>query len=119
MAAKQKKNSIRYKYVFKKDFNPLFVTGALGGFEQSGEMVVTFYQDRIAIPIEQEYGVENDNIELKTIKPEDHKDVRVRFVQTGITMNYPNLKEFHRWLGQHIKGFEESLINKESDEQND
>jgi len=44
---------ITYKYIFEKDYNPLYVNGAQGGINPLGEIVIDFYLERNAIPVSQ------------------------------------------------------------------
>ena len=49
---------LKCKYIFKDDFNPVYVNGAQGGINMQGEIVVNFYLERNALPISQTYRIE-------------------------------------------------------------
>lgn len=103
------KDTIKCKYIFDEDYNPLYVNGAQGGVNNLGEIVVNFYLERIALPKAQTFSVEDGEMgkeHLDAIEPSDLKNSFVRVFQNGVIMNYQTAKEVHKWLGEHIKNLE-------------
>ncbi len=41
-----------------------------------------------------------------SVEPEDLANSMVRFIDTGVVMNYDNARMFHVWLGEQLKGIE-------------
>lgn len=41
-----KKNELKFKYIFDDSYNPVYVNGAHGGVTPRGELVVNFYLER-------------------------------------------------------------------------
>ncbi len=114
-----KQDSIKCKYLFKDDYNPLYVNGAHGGINPLGEIIVHFFLERNALPNSETFKVsENGQLGAEAVKsePEDLKNSFVRYVQTGIVLNYQTAKEIHRWLDGHIKKLEE--IGKKTSQSN-
>lgn len=100
---------IKCKYIFKDDFNPIYVNGAQGGINPLGEIVINFYLERAALPNSQTYEIEGGD--LRTAKelesePKDLKNSFVRVIENGVIMNYQTAKEIHQWLGKHIEKLE-------------
>ncbi len=102
-------DKVKCKYIFKDDFNPLYVNGAQGGINSQGEIVINFYLERNALPISQTYGIEDGKIGGEEIEsePSDLKKSFVRVIENGVVMNYQTAKEIHKWLGSHLEKLEE------------
>lgn len=108
-------NKIKCKYIFKDDYNPVYVNGAQGGINPQGEIVIDFYLERNALPTSQTFEIVEDKLSAKEIEtePEDLKNSFVRVIENGVIMNYQTAKELHNWLGNHISQLEElSGLNK-------
>lgn len=101
--------NIKCKYIFRDDYNPIYINGAQGGINPQGEIVVNFYLERNALPISQTFEIEDEKITANDIEsePADLKSSFVRVVENGVIMNYQTAKEIHRWLGLHIETLEQ------------
>lgn len=104
-----KMNKIKCKYIFKDNYNPVYVNGAQGGINPQGEIVINFYLERNALPVSQTYGIEDGKIGAQEIEsePSDLKSSFVRVIKNGVVLNYQTAKEIHKWLENHIKTLEE------------
>jgi radical SAM superfamily enzyme YgiQ (UPF0313 family) len=102
-------SNIKCKYIFSKDYNPKYANGAQGGINPQGEIVINFYLERNALPNSQTFQLDDNNTISKEInvEPNDLKNSFVRVFENGVVMNYQTAKEFHKWLGGHIKKLEE------------
>lgn len=107
-------SKVKCKYIFKDDYNPIYINGAQGGVNPQGEIVVNFYLERNALPVSQTFELEGDKVSAKEIEsePVDLKSSFVRVIENGIIMNYQTAKEIHRWLGHHIETLEKLTLNK-------
>ncbi len=105
----QTKPELTFKYVFADDYNPIYVNGAHGGVSPRGEIVVNFYLERPALPYSITHEINpNGTIGRETNEdPDDLKNSLVRFVCTGVVLNYENAKNIHQWLGERIKEVEQ------------
>lgn len=105
----QQKPEISFKYVFNYNYNPAYVNGAHGGISPRGELVVHFYLERPALPssITHEVTPHGAIGRESAVLPEDLAATMVRFIDTGVVMNYENARSFHSWLGEQLKGLEE------------
>ncbi|OGT97954.1 MAG: hypothetical protein A2079_05530 [Geobacteraceae bacterium GWC2_48_7] len=105
----QKKPEIKFKYVFNYAYNPTYVNGAQGGFSPRGEMVINFYLERQPLPesISHEITPEGAIGRETAVEPEDMSSSLVRYVDTGVVMNYDSARVFHSWLGDQLHAMEE------------
>jgi hypothetical protein len=101
--------SISFKYIFKYDYNPVYVNGAHGGISPRGEIIANFYLERAPLPNEITHTINPDgSIGADAIEsdPEDLNRMIVRFVSSGVILNYQNAKVLHGWLGDRIAELE-------------
>lgn len=103
-----KKPSIKCKYKFAEDYNPVYANGAQGGINLQGEIVINFYLERGALPKSQTLLVKDQIIsdEIIETEPVDLSTSFIRYVQNGVIMNYKTAKEVHSWLGKHLENLE-------------
>ncbi|MDA8428793.1 MAG: hypothetical protein M0T70_06010 [Geobacteraceae bacterium] len=105
----KKKPEITFKYVFNYGYNPSYVNGAQGGFSPRGEMVINFYLERQPLPesISHEITPEGAIGNETAVTPADLAQSMVRYIDTGVVMNYENARVFHAWLGDKLREVEE------------
>ncbi|GAB4299276.1 MAG: hypothetical protein Fur0034_10860 [Desulfuromonadia bacterium] len=99
------KREVTFKYVFNYNYNPTYVNGAQGGVSPRGELVIHFYLERPPLPesITHEITPQGGVGRETGVEPADLSQSIVRFIDTGIVMNYENAKMFHLWLGEKLK----------------
>jgi len=104
----QKKPEITFKYIFNKDYNPLYVNGAHGGISPRGEIVMNFYLERPALPYSITHEINGNGTIGAEIaaEPEDFKNSLVRHVENGVVMNYQSARDLHNWLGERLREIE-------------
>lgn len=109
------KQSLKFKYIFSDDYNPVYVNGAQGGVNPQGEIVANFYLERLALPNSQTQVVTPEGKLGGVIKsdPEDLNQSFVRFIKNGIIMNLQSAKSIHTWLGGLIEQCENAYKAKE------
>jgi hypothetical protein len=102
---------IKVKYKFDKNYNPKYANGAFGGVNPLGEIIMNFYLERKAIPISTTLKLKEDKPtnEVLEFEPEDLDKSMIRFVETGVILNYEVAKEIHRFLGESLKHLEMAL----------
>ncbi len=108
-----------FKYVFNYGYNPTYVNGAQGGFTPRGELVVNFYLESQPLPetISHEITPEGAIGAEVSVEPADLPNSFVRFIDTGVVMNYENARAFHAWMGEKLQEMEE-LYKAQHDFQN-
>jgi cellulase/cellobiase CelA1 len=99
------KPEITFKYLFNYNYNPTYVNGAQGGVSPRGEIVIHYYLERPPLPnsITHEITPQGAVGRETAIEPEDMQQSLVRFIDTGVVMNYENARMFHAWLGEKLK----------------
>jgi len=104
-----KKPEIKFKYLFNYGYNPTYVNGAQGGFSPRGEMVINFYLERQPLPdtISHEITPEGAIGRETAVEPSDLAKTMVRYIDTGVVMNYENARVFHAWLGEKLHEMEQ------------
>ena len=106
------KEEITFKYIFAKDYNPKFITGAYGGITPNGHIVVNFFFERHPLPTTQTNKVvEGKLTEIINEEPEDLRTSMIRFIDTGITIDLKGAKAVNKFLSEHINTLEE-MFNK-------
>ena len=58
MTMEKDQKTVRFKYVFAKDYNPTYANGVYGGRNSRGEIVINFFSERMPLPKKQVYTVE-------------------------------------------------------------
>jgi len=112
-----KKNSIpkkmKYKYIFKDEYNPVYVNGAHGGISTRGEIIINFFLERHGVPYSQTHKIEDDGLLGAEIErePKDYSAKMIRYVENGIVLNYQTAVQIRDFLDRQIKDLE-SLQNK-------
>ena len=101
--------SITFKYIFKYDYNPIYVNGAHGGISPRGEIIANFYLERPPLPNEITHAINPDGsigTEVVAVDPEDLNSSIVRYVSNGVVLSHQNAKALHGWLGEQIEALE-------------
>lgn len=101
-------NALKFKYIFRYDYNPVYVNGAHGGVSPRGDLVVNFYLERQPLPNELTHTVNPDGSigGVVAVEPEELHSSMVRFVSSGVVLNYQNARDLHQWLGSKIAEME-------------
>lgn len=102
------KTQVIFKYIFTYDYNPVYVNGAHGGVSPRGDLVVNFYLERPPLPNEITHDINPDGTigAEATVDPEDLGQSIVRYVPSGIVLNYQTANNLHQWLGERVREME-------------
>ncbi|MFJ7646109.1 hypothetical protein ACIQ1H_01095 [Lysinibacillus sp. NPDC097279] len=98
-------NTVRFKYKFPENYNPMYVNGAHGGINPTGELVINFYFERHPIPYEEirQIGIDGKLESDGEFQPEDIHNTFLRIINTGVIMNLDSAEIIHKWLGENIE----------------
>jgi hypothetical protein len=105
----KKEPSITFKYIFKYDYNPVYVNGAHGGISPRGEIVANFYLERPPLPNELTHAINPDGTisnDIIAVQPENLNSSLIRYVDHGVVLSYQNARNLHSWLGEQIAELE-------------
>ncbi len=96
-------SNITFKYIFPDDYNPVFVNGAWGGVTPSGELAISFYLERLGLPIKETHELTDEGKLGQIINREPEDQVAVRYIQNGIILTLDGAMTIYDWLGKKIK----------------
>ena len=106
--------AITFKYIFKYDYNPVYVNGAHGGVSPRGEIVANFYLERQPLPNEITHAINPDGsiaADVVAVDPEHLESTIIRYVSNGVVLNLQNAKALHNWLGDKIVELERMMAS--------
>ncbi len=100
----QRKPEIEFTDIANYAYNPSYANGVQGGFTPRGELVMHFYQERPALPkeITHEITPEGGIGALVESDPKNLNGTMVRFIESGVTMNFQTAAMVHAWLGEQL-----------------
>ncbi|NVN98858.1 MAG: hypothetical protein HXX17_05990 [Geobacteraceae bacterium] len=104
--------TISFKYIFKYDYNPVYINGAQGGISPRGEIIANFYLERQPLPNEITHAVNPDGSigsNVIATDPENLNSLIIRYVSSGVVLNYQNARSLHSWLGDKIAELEKII----------
>jgi hypothetical protein len=101
-------DSIKVKYKYDKNYNPSYANGAYGGLSPLGEIIIHFYLERSPLPISQTLKTAEGlpTAEIAEFEPDDLNVSIVRFVESGVVLNYETAKEVAKFLETLCKKLE-------------
>jgi hypothetical protein len=108
----KKTPAITFKYIFKYDYNPVYVNGAHGGVSPRGEIVANFYLERQPLPNEITHAINSDgsiSADVVGVEPENLESTIIRYVSNGVVLNLQNAKALHSWLGDKVAELEQMM----------
>ena len=108
--------SITFKYIFKYDYNPVYVNGAQGGISPRGEIIANFYLERPPLPNEITHAINPDGsigTDVIAVDPKNLNSSIVRYISNGVVLSHQNAKALHNWLGEQINGLERLVAARE------
>jgi hypothetical protein len=115
MAAREK-STIEFEYKLSPGFAVYAVSGAFGGLNTHGEIVMTLYNERAAIPEKQTYNVSKDgSIDKRPISVEK-REALVRHVMLGVSMSPSVARSIGEWLIEKAEAHERYLETQEWEE---
>ena len=109
-------SAISFKYIFKYDYNPVYINGAHGGVSPRGEIVANFYLERQPLPNEITHAINPDGTigaDIIDVDPKNLNNIIVRYVSSGVVLNHQNAKALHTWLGDKIAELERLMLTRE------
>ena len=103
---KKKFDTITFEYKISPNFAVYAVCGAFGGLNSHGEIIMTLYNEKAAIPERQTYRINDDgSIDKKPISVEK-KEVVIRHVMFGVSMNPSVARSVGEWLIQKAEAYD-------------
>lgn len=100
-------NKIKFKSIFKEDYNPKYTNGAVGGINHNGELLINFYFERPPLVHSEEFELEDENIVSIAKIPVDSDYSLVRVFETGVIMNYNAAVNLKNWIEEQLSTYNE------------
>ena len=112
MAGRQK-NTIRFDYKLSPNFAVYSISGAFEGLNSQGEIVMTLYNERPAVPERQTYSISKDgSIDKRPISVEKEESL-IRQVMLGVSMTPSVARSVGEWLIEKADAYEKFLETEE------
>lgn len=108
--------TLSFKYIFTYDYNPVYINGAHGGISPRGEIIANFYLERPPLPNKITHAINPDGsigADVIETDPANLNSTIVRYVSSGVVLNYQNARALHDWLGDKIKELEQLMQARE------
>ena len=103
---KKTPDTITFEYKISPNFAIYAVCGAFGGLNSHGEIIMTLYNEKVAIPERQTYKIKDDGSIDKLPISGEKKDVVVRHVMFGVSMNPSVARSVGEWLIQKAEAYD-------------
>lgn len=104
--AKKKQNTVTFEYKISPNFAVYAVCGAFGGLNSHGEIIMTLYNEKVAIPERQTYKIDDDGTIDKQPISVEKKDAIIRHVMFGVSMNPSVARSVGEWLIQKAEAYD-------------
>ena len=108
---KKKQNTVTFEYKISPNFAVYAVCGAFGGLNSHGEIIMTLYNEKVAIPERQTYKIDDDGTIDKQPIGVDKKDAIIRHVMFGVSMNPSVARSVGEWLIQKAEAYDRYVEN--------
>ncbi|MGD9022198.1 MAG: hypothetical protein PVJ62_00315 [Deltaproteobacteria bacterium] len=103
---KKKQNTVTFEYKISPNFAVYAVCGAFGGLNSHGEIIMTLYNEKVAIPERQTYKIDDDGTIDKQPISVEKKDAIIRHVMFGVSMNPSVARSVGEWLIQKAEAYD-------------
>ena len=81
----------------------------MGGITPKGEINMNFFLERVPLPKSVFHEIRDGSIVGPEIRRDPDEKLLIRYVTTGVVLNYGDAKSIHEWLGSRLKEFEDKF----------
>jgi hypothetical protein len=89
--------TLTFEYKISPNFSTYRITGIYGGLNATGDVVMSFFNERAAIPKTQTYEIKDGKLGESPVS-EEKKGVIIRDVMFAVSMSADNAREIAKWL---------------------
>ena len=101
---------VAFDYIKSQQFRAIRADGAIGGITPSGMIHFALYSERHPIPRRLVFEIGADGNLGPSIDSEKiARDAIVREMEVDIFLTHPVAKSLHKWLGEKISDFEQTI----------
>ena len=104
-----KKKSLNFEYKILPTYNVYAVSGAYGGLNAKGEIVVNLFHERTAIPRLQTFELHEDGSVSNKPTSEEKKDAIIRDVIFAMSINPQTARALAEWLNDKADQYEKVI----------
>ena len=118
--SKNKNLKIEFKYEHSDNYIPHYISGVYGGITPRRTIIANFFLERQLIPESEVNEITEDGKvgNLVEKKPQVEIPTVVRYIPTGIIMDYDTAIAIHDWLEKKIKSLEKIDVSDNNAESN-
>ena len=86
------------KYHYPEDYDAVYVNGAIGRLNASGETVIHFFHERAPLPRRQRVSFDEEGVAKVASTPNDLEVSSLRLIKAGIIVNRDQLQGFRNMI---------------------
>ena len=106
---------LAFEFKVSPEYKVFAVNGVLGGLNAFGDLIVSFYCERTAIPRKQVFELTKAGLGELPIE-EEKTEAIIRDVMLGVSMNPKVAKSVGKWLIQRADQFDSIMLEAAGDE---
>ncbi|MGC9966387.1 MAG: hypothetical protein ABSE08_13375 [Syntrophobacteraceae bacterium] len=114
----EKPKQVTFEYKIAANHSVYAATGAIGGLNAQGQVIVNFFNDRAAIPRKQTHALDEKGGLIMPLLHEEKKGSVIRDVFVGISLPPGVAKATGQWLINLADQFEKLLSSSSQKEPN-
>jgi hypothetical protein len=108
-AKKKKLHKLSFEYKISPTYTVYAINGAYGGITPHGEILMSVFNERTAIPQTETYQINEDGSLGEKPSDQVKKDSIIRHVMFGLSMNPNVARSLAKWLNSKADAYEERL----------
>ncbi len=97
---------VTFEYKISPNFTVYAATGAIGGLNAQGQIIINFFNERAAIPREQTYGIDDKGALIIPPIAEEKKDSVIRDVFLAVSLSPQTARSFAKLLNDQADNFD-------------
>lgn len=111
----QRQIEVNFRYIKSNLFRVVHIDGALGGVTPRGNIHISLYNERPAIPDGGKLTVSSTAGEI--IKPEQYigKGGIIREIEVDVMIDLPTAQQLKAWLERQIKALQEMVLDAQNE----
>ena len=103
-----KRESITFKYEISPNYTTYAITGAYGGPNPHGDIVINLFSEQQPVPLEETYKITEDGTLGEVIKSEKNNDLVVRNVMFAISVKPSVARAIADWIIDKVEQIEKA-----------
>lgn len=105
----ESEKTVSFEYKISPNYATYRVTGIYGGLNPMGDIVISFFNERAAIPRMQTFKINDMGGLNESPISEEKKECLIRDVMFAVSVNIPVAREMAKWLNQKADEYEKTM----------